>query len=225
MAEELDDRDIVKNRLLKSTAKSEAEIEAEIRAEIQREEDEIEMLRAKAEERRRRQEEEAEREAERRVAIDQENRKREEEERKRKEDLLHKKRQQDLAKLEEEKKKLQQEMTSAGGSKLSNILRAKEVMLMSPEQLEQEKRSTIAERLIKLKLDGQNKDDLIRQAENFYNILVDLHSQIYDLTEKHDRQKYDMMELAERARQIEKGKAKTRKSNIVHTGLGGSGFG
>ncbi len=31
-----------------------------------------------------------------------------------------------------------------------------------------------------------------------------------------------MMELAERARQIEKGKAKTRKSNIVHTGLGGS---
>jgi len=33
-----------------------------------------------------------------------------------------------------------------------------------------------------------------------------------------------MVELTERARQIEKGKAKTRKSNIVHTGLGGGLF-
>lgn len=31
-----------------------------------------------------------------------------------------------------------------------------------------------------------------------------------------------MMELTKRAIQVEKGKSKTRKSNIVHTGLGGS---
>ncbi|CAF0760091.1 unnamed protein product [Brachionus calyciflorus] len=221
-----EDQEFVKTRALKSTAKSEAEIEAAIRAEIEREEDEIEMLRAKAEERRRRQEEAAQQEAERAAQIEAEKRKREEEERRRKEELLQKKRQQELAKLEEEKRKLEKEMAStiAGGSKLSNILKAKEDMLKSPEQLEQEKRETIASRLVKLRLDGQNKDDLIRQAEEFYQVLIELHSQIYDLNEKYDRQKYDMMELAERARQIEKGKAKTRKSNIVHTGLGGSVF-
>lgn len=97
-------------------------------------------------------------------------------------------------------------------------------MQKSPEQLEKEKREIISSRLLRLDLNGKTKDDLVKQAEEFYQALISLHSQIYDLTEKHDRQRYDMMELAERARQIEKGKAKTRKSNIVHTGLGGSVF-
>jgi hypothetical protein len=70
--------------------------------------------------------------------------------------------------------------------------KAKEDMQKSPEQLEKEKREIIASRLIKLKLDGQTKDDLIKQAENFYQVLINIHSQIYDLTEKHDRQKYDV---------------------------------
>ncbi|RNA36311.1 troponin T-like isoform X8 [Brachionus plicatilis] len=210
---------------MRSTAKSEAEVEAAIRAEIQREEDEIELLRAKAEERRRRKEQNERLEAERLAEMEEERRQREEEQRRRKEEALQRKQKLELAKIEQERKKLEEEMVSnTGGSKLSNILKAKEILLKSPEQLEQEKRDVISSRLVDLRLDGQNKDDLIRQAQEFHEILISLHSQIYDLNEKYDRQKYDMMELAERARQIEKGKSKTRKSNIVHTGLGGSVF-
>jgi flagellar biosynthesis/type III secretory pathway chaperone len=112
----------------------------------------------------------------------------------------------------------------AGGSKLGNILKAKEDLQKSPEQLEQEKREIIKQRVVSLNLDRKTKDDMVKIAEDFQNILINIHSQIYDLNERYDRQKYSMMELAERARQIEKGKAKTRKSNIVHTGLGGSVF-
>lgn len=68
-------------------------------------------------------------------------------------------------------------------------------MQKSPEQLEKEKREIIASRLVKLKLDGQTKDDLIRQVEEFYQVLINIHTQIYDLTEKHDRQKYDVIFL------------------------------
>lgn len=111
-----------------------------------------------------------------------------------------------------------------GGSRMSNVLKAKEDLLKTAEQLENEKREIIASRMVKLNLEGKRKEDLMKEAEDFYQILVNIHTQIYDLSEKHERQRYDMMELAERARQIEKGKAKTRKSNIVHTGLGGSVF-
>jgi hypothetical protein len=112
----------------------------------------------------------------------------------------------------------------ADTSKLSNVLKAKEDMAKSPEQLEAEKREIINQRMVPLELNGKNKDGLVEIVQQFHEILIKLYSQIYDMTEKQERQKYDMMELSERARQIEKGKAKTRKSNIVHTGLGGSVF-
>lgn len=52
----------------------------------------------------------------------------------------------------------------AGGSKLSNVLKAKEDMQKSPEQLEREKREIIASRLVALQLDGKFKDDLIAEV-------------------------------------------------------------
>jgi hypothetical protein len=109
----------------------------------------------------------------------------------------------------------------ATGSAFSNVLKAKEDLQKSPEQLEQEKRSVLSQRVPALQLDGKTKDDLIEKAKQLHNLLSQLHGSIYELTERFERQKYDMVELTERARQIEKGKAKTRKSNIVHTGLGG----
>ncbi|CAF4331369.1 unnamed protein product, partial [Rotaria magnacalcarata] len=112
----------------------------------------------------------------------------------------------------------------ATGSAFSNVLKAKEDLQKSPEQLEQEKRSIIAQRVPALNLDGNGKEDLVEKAKQFHNLLQQLHGAIYELTERFERQKYDMVELTERARQIEKGKAKTRKSNIVHTGLGGGIF-
>ena len=47
---------------------------------------------------------------------------------------------------------------------MSNVLKAKEDMQKSPEQLEQEKIEIINSRLSKLALDGRNKDFLIRQV-------------------------------------------------------------
>lgn len=110
------------------------------------------------------------------------------------------------------------------GSAFSNVLKAKEDLQKSPEQLEQEKRSVIAQRVPALQVDGKSKEDLAEKAKQLHNLLHQLHGAIYELTERFERQKYDMVELTERARQIEKGKAKTRKSNIVHTGLGGGIF-
>ena len=83
----------------------------------------------------------------------------------------------------------------AGGSKLGNVLKAKEDMQKSPEQLEKEKREIIASRLVKINLDRKTKDDLVEEAKNFHNILITLHSQIYELNEKHERQKYDVNRL------------------------------
>jgi hypothetical protein len=212
---------------LRKISRNELDVEQELRAEIEKEDLEIEALRAKAEERKRRQEEEAKKQEEEKARIEREKKAKEEEEKKRKEELAQKRKQQEIEKLQAEAKKIEQDMVvlgEAGGSKLSNVLKAKEDMQKSPEQLEREKREIISSRLISLDLNGKTKDDLVAEAERFYQVLINLHSQIYDLNEKHERQKYDMMELAERARQIEKGKAKTRKSNIVHTGLGGSVF-
>jgi hypothetical protein len=47
------------------------------------------------------------------------------------------------------------------------VLKAKEDMQKSPEQLEREKREIIASRLIELDLDGQVKSDLIAQVSIF----------------------------------------------------------
>ena len=49
----------------------------------------------------------------------------------------------------------------SGGSKLGNILKMKEDMLKSPEQLEQEKQEVIKSRLYKLDLDRKTKNGLI----------------------------------------------------------------
>jgi len=112
----------------------------------------------------------------------------------------------------------------ASGSAFSNVLKAKEDLQKSPEQLEQEKRSVISQRIPKLDVDGKSKEALVDKAKQLHSLLNQLHGAIYELSERFERQKYDMIELTERARQIEKGKAKTRKSNIVHTGLGGGMF-
>lgn len=58
----------------------------------------------------------------------------------------------------------------ASGSAFSNVLKAKEDLQKSPEQLEQEKRSVIAQRVPQLQLDGKTKEDLI---EKVLVILID----------------------------------------------------
>lgn len=52
----------------------------------------------------------------------------------------------------------------ASGSAFSNVLKAKEDLQKSSEQLEQEKRSVIAQRVPQLQLDGKTKEDLVEKV-------------------------------------------------------------
>ncbi len=54
-----------------------------------------------------------------------------------------------------------------GGSKMSNVLKAKDDLLKTPEQLEAEKKEIIATRTVKLKLEGKSKQDLIQDVMNY----------------------------------------------------------
>ena len=50
----------------------------------------------------------------------------------------------------------------AGGSKMSNVLKASEDLLKTPEQLEEDKRHILSNRIPKMSLDGKGKDALIK---------------------------------------------------------------
>lgn len=51
-----------------------------------------------------------------------------------------------------------------GGPRLGNVIKAKEDLLKSPEQLEKEKREIISSRLVKINLDRLTKDDLVEEV-------------------------------------------------------------
>ncbi|KAI3380852.1 hypothetical protein SNEBB_002372 [Seison nebaliae] len=177
--------------------------------------EEIERLRAKAEERRRRQEaEELEK-------------KRLEEERKEKE-LAEQRRLQEEREARKNRTKAkkgeEEDEMADGGSKFSNVLKAKEDLQKSAEELEEEKREILNNRLVNIDIDGRDKEGLVSRVNELHSFLQNLFGHIYDMTEKLERQRYDLMELAERERQLKKGKDKSRTSNIVHTGLGGGVF-
>ena len=59
-----------------------------------------------------------------------------------------------------------------GGSRLGNVIKAKEDLLKSPEQLEKEKREIISSRLVKINLDRLTKDDLVEEVKetNFLHL-------------------------------------------------------
>ena len=61
----------------------------------------------------------------------------------------------------------------ASGSAFSNVLKAKEDLQKSPEQLEQEKRSVISQRVGQLQVDGKSKEEL---AEKVFFRLIKMNS-------------------------------------------------
>ena len=52
------------------------------------------------------------------------------------------------------------------GSAFSNVLKAKEDLQKSAEQLEQEKRSVISQRVPPLQIDGKSKEELVEKVRN-----------------------------------------------------------
>jgi len=105
------------------------------------------------------------------------------------------------------------------GSKLSNILRYKEDSQKSKEQLDIEKQNIILSRIVPFGIEGLDYNGLVERAKFLHQTIWNLEANCYDYQQKFERQNYDMMELAERARQMNRGR---RKTPTGHTGLGGS---
>jgi len=107
------------------------------------------------------------------------------------------------------------------GSKLSNILRYKEDSQKSKEQLDIEKQNIILSRIVPFEIEGLDYNGLCERAKALHQVIWNLEANCYDYQQKFERQNYDMMELAERARQMNRGR---RRTPTGHTGLGGSVF-
>jgi troponin T len=107
------------------------------------------------------------------------------------------------------------------GSKLSNILRYKEDSQKSKEQMDIEKQNIILSRIVPFGIEGLDYAGLCERAKALHQVIWNLEANCYDYQQKFERQNYDMMELAERARQMNRGR---RRTPTGHTGLGGSVF-
>ncbi|XP_055899627.1 troponin T-like isoform X3 [Biomphalaria glabrata] len=194
-----------------------AEYEEMRKSEKVKEEEEIRSLREKRIQRQKERVEEEKRLTELRAQEDA-RRKAEEEERRRK-----KQEEENKVKDERERKKREAEErlkpkgrnfkiskksdSEKGGPELDTIM-TKEELQKSKEQLEEEKRAILAQRIQPLVIDGLASDKLIEKAKELNDHIKRLEGDKYDLEQRFKRQQYDMIELAERARQMNKGKAK-----------------
>ncbi|CAH1786210.1 unnamed protein product [Owenia fusiformis] len=179
------------------------------RAEKQAEEEEIRKLKEKKERRKIERAEEEKKQAEQR-AVEEARRKAEEEERKRKKEEELRIKQESRAAAMKEADRLRNPpkpnfIISKKGGSVGNVVKAKEDMTKSKEQLEEEKKAILTQRIHALNIDGFSSDQLTEKAKDLYNQIYKLESEKYDLEERFKRQQYDMMELAERARQMNKG--------------------
>lgn len=74
----------------------------------------------------------------------------------------------------------------------------------SKEQLEAEKRAILDQRTPKLEISGFDSGKLTDKAKELHNLIMRLESEKYDLERRFKIQQMDMMELAERARSMNK---------------------
>jgi len=181
---------------------------------IEKENAEIEELRSKRIQRQKEREEEEKRLVEHRA---QEEVKRKAEEAARK---AQKEAEEEAAKAERERKRKEAEerMKPKGRSfkiskksdseKLDSVM-SKEELQKSKEQLEEEKQAILAQRIQPCVTEGLASDKLIEKAKELQEHIRRLEGDKYDLEQRYKRQQYDMIELAERSRQMNKGKGKS----------------
>ncbi|XP_033752995.1 troponin T, skeletal muscle-like isoform X2 [Pecten maximus] len=186
-----------------------AEYEEMRREQREKEADDLDQLRQKREQRKQERIEDDRRMLEIRKEEDK-RRKAEEEERKRKKQEDERKRiEAKKAKLKEmeERKKMSKTpnfvITKKGAT---NLEEASKDMAKSKEQLEEEKRAILAQRIQPLSVDGLDLAALAEKATELHNKIKNLANDKYELEERFKSQQYDMIELAERARQMNKGK-------------------
>lgn len=181
---------------------------AELRAKM---EEEIDELRRRSEQRKKEREEE-----ERQLAIrrqeEEARRKKEEEERaakKKAEELeKNKARAEKMAEFEKWKNVSKPNFIiskkSADGGEADEDEEGSLVEKKSKEQIEAEKRAILAQRTPKLEIAGFDSGKLTEKAKELHNLIMRLESEKYDLEKRFKAQQYDMMELAERARSMNK---------------------
>ncbi|KAJ6217790.1 hypothetical protein RDWZM_008947 [Blomia tropicalis] len=95
----------------------------------------------------------------------------------------------------------------SGFDRFTNVLSARSEMGKTKEQLAEDKRIAMSFRVKALDIDGLSVDDLKKKATQLWDMIVQLESDKYDLEERQKRQDYDLKELAERQRQINRNKA------------------
>merc|ERR1711913_169713 len=93
------------------------------------------------------------------------------------------------------------------GDKFSNVESARNDLLKSKEQLEEEKNISLSFRIKKLNIDGLGISALKTKATELWEAIVLLETEKYDLEERSKRQDYDLKELKERQRQQNRQKA------------------
>nr|XP_022334886.1 troponin T, skeletal muscle-like isoform X2 [Crassostrea virginica]XP_022335984.1 troponin T, skeletal muscle-like isoform X2 [Crassostrea virginica] len=202
-------------RKAEKVAQEIAEFEEQRKEEREKEQQEIQALREKREQRKREREEEDRRLAEMRAQ--EEARRKSEEEEKRKKKMEE----EQQRKEERERKRKEQEERIKNMSKPNFVITKHSdgehqgeeseqgEVQKSKEQLEAEKRSFLSQRIKPLPdLSGLDVEKLSEQAKELHKEIYRLMNEKYDIEEKFKRQQYDMIELAERARQMSKGKGR-----------------
>lgn len=196
------------------------EMEEERRKQREIEEEELQQLKERQERRKKEREAEMKKMEEMRLAAEQ-RRMQEEEERKTKEEELRRKKQEDAARKKaaavnmsfigtaaiEQGKNFTVNKNDGGGSSLDKFMSLTQVrneMAFTQDQLEDLKQKTIRERVKPLELDGMGVDDLKRRAEELWQQIIKLETSKYDLDTRFLRQEYDLKEMAERQRQMQK---------------------
>merc|ERR1711884_97553 len=117
-----------------------------------------------------------------------------------------------LRKEENEKKALeaqkekQQAAGKGGGAKSgggggANVQDARREMTKTKEQLEEEKKISLAIRIKPIDVDAMDSEQLQNKAKELWDTIVRLETEKYDLTERQKRQDYDLKELKERQKQ------------------------
>ncbi|KAI1297185.1 Troponin T [Halotydeus destructor] len=84
---------------------------------------------------------------------------------------------------------------------------ARQEMNKTKEQLAEDKEIALGFRIKPLEIEGLNVDKLRAKAQVLWDLIVQLESDKYDLEERQKRQDYDLKELNERQRQINRNKA------------------
>jgi len=75
---------------------------------------------------------------------------------------------------------------------------------MSREQMEQERKAILTQRIQPLEIEGLDQGKLGEKAKWLHREILRLEGEKYDLEKRFKEQQYDMLEMAERARQINK---------------------